>query len=128
MVAEPLPLWPCHRSNIKNFAISKSVVNIFNQNFACAGLEISEDRHLPCITKKYWHIWGKILFSIEKSNYSLALLPEELVNTSGRVLFLSPDADRVRPKKMNICVYYLMKISNRVGRLIFFFIYFFIFI
>ena len=31
----------------------------------------------------------------------------------------------IRPKKKNMCVYYLMKISNRVGRLIFFFLFFF---
>ena len=31
----------------------------------------------------------------------------------------------IRPKKKNMCVYYLMKISNRVGRSIFFFIFLF---
>ena len=30
-----------------------------------------------------------------------------------------------KAKKKNMCVYYLMKISNRVGRSIFFFIYLF---
>ena len=30
----------------------------------------------------------------------------------------------LRPKKKAMCVYYLMKISNRVGRSIFFFLFF----
>ena len=34
----------------------------------------------------------------------------------------------IKAKKKNMCVYYLMKISNRVGRSIFFFIFFFFFI
>ena len=53
------------------------------------GLEISQNRHLPCITKII-DIYGKQLFSLEISKFSLALQPEALVNTSGRVLFSSP--------------------------------------
>ena len=34
---------------------------------------------------------GKFLFSLEISKFSLALQPKALVNTSGRVLFSSPD-------------------------------------
>ena len=40
--------------------------------------------------KNYWHIWGKNSFTLEMSKFSLALQPEALVNTSGRVLFSSP--------------------------------------
>ena len=50
-----------------------------------AGLEISENRHLPCITKNIG-----IYVSLEISKFSLALQPEALVNTSGQVLFSSP--------------------------------------
>ena len=34
---------------------------------------------------------GKNLISLEKSKFSPALQPDALVNTSGRVLFSSPD-------------------------------------
>ena len=34
---------------------------------------------------------GKKIFSLEVSKFSLALQPEALVNTSGRVLFSSPE-------------------------------------
>ena len=56
-----------------------------------AGLEISQNRHLPCITKIIG-IYGKKFncHYIEISKFSLALQPEALVNTSGRVQFSSP--------------------------------------
>ena len=55
-----------------------------------AGLKISENRHLPCITKIIGIYGGKFYFPIEISKFSLALHPQELVNTSGRVQFSSP--------------------------------------
>ena len=56
-----------------------------------AGLEISQNRHLPCITK-FFGIYGKIInLHWKSSKVSLALQPEALVNTSGRVDFSSPE-------------------------------------
>ena len=55
-----------------------------------AGLEISQNRHLPSITKCFG-IYGKNINLHWKSfKISLALQPEALVNTSGRVDFSSP--------------------------------------
>ena len=48
--------------------------------------------------QKYWHIWEKNQFSLEISKFSLALQPEALVNTSGRVLFSSPGSGRKATK------------------------------
>ena len=52
-----------------------------------AGLEISQERHLPCITKilgfgfmAYIHVYGKMLRS---SKFSFALQPKALVNMNG---------------------------------------------
>ena len=63
-----------------------------NYNFqgsSGAGLEISQNKHLPCITKIIG-IYGKnIYLHCKPSKVSLALQPEALVNTSGRVDFLS---------------------------------------
>ena len=57
---------------------------------AVSGLEISQNRHLPCITK-FFGIYGKIInLHWKSSKVSLALQPEALVNTSGRVDFSSP--------------------------------------
>ena len=59
-------------------------------DFAVSGLEISQNRHLPCITKNFG-IYGKnIHLHWKSSKVSLALQPEVLVNTSGRVDFSSP--------------------------------------
>ena len=53
------------------------------------GLEMSEDRHLPCITESI-DIYEKNEISLETSIFTLALQPGALVNTSGRVQFSSP--------------------------------------
>ena len=45
-----------HKDDVK-FNFSQNAAN-FPNSMGPAGLEISENRHLPCITKKYWHIWG----------------------------------------------------------------------
>ena len=42
-------------------------------------------------SQNYWLYMGKNSFSLEISKFSLALQPEALVNTSGRVQFSSPD-------------------------------------
>ena len=56
-----------------------------------AGLEISQNWHLPCITKII-DIYGyNINFHWKSSKIPLALQPGALVNTSGRVDFSSPD-------------------------------------
>ena len=65
------------------------------------GLEKSENRHLFCITK-FIGIHGENLFSLEISKYSLALQPEALVNTSGRVLFSSPGLSVSGCRKLSI--------------------------
>ena len=59
--------------------------------FDQAGLEISQNRHSPCITK-FFGIYGKIItLHWKSSKVLLALQPEALVNTSGRVDFSSPE-------------------------------------
>ena len=56
----------------------------------CAGLEISQNRHSPCFTKIIG-MYGKTdNLPWKLSKFSLALQPEALVNTSGRVDFSSP--------------------------------------
>ena len=44
----------------------------------------------PASQKLLAHM-GKMKYSLEISKFSLALQPEALVNTSGRVLFSSPE-------------------------------------
>ena len=55
-----------------------------------SGLEISSKRHLPCITKIIGIYEKKKKNSLDISKFPLALQPEALVNTSGRVLFSRP--------------------------------------
>ena len=61
-----------------------------------SGLEISQNRHLPCI-KNLFGIYGKIInLHWKSSKVSLALQPEALVNTSGRVDFSSPAVGSIK--------------------------------
>ena len=48
-----------------------------------------DSKYLTCITKIIG-IYGKKIFSLEISKFSLALQPLAFVNTSGQVLFSSP--------------------------------------
>ena len=85
------------RQNIKTKALIRLcaatlLVSCKSGYIHLTGLEISENRHLPCITE---FIGIQIKFSLEILKYSLALQPEALVNTSGRVLFSSPFYRRV---------------------------------
>ena len=51
-------------------------------------------------------------FSLEISKFLLALQPEALVNTSGRVLFSSPAMKRVDPDEMLHSVVFHLAIHN----------------
>ena len=69
-----------------------------------AGLEISQNRHLPCITKIIG-IYGKnIYLHCKPSKVSLALQPEPLVNTSGRVDFSSPAWESAHAWNLILCL------------------------
>ena len=60
---------------------------VYVNETAISGLEISENRHLPCNTNIGMYGGEN---SLEISKFFLALQPEALVNTSRQVLFSSP--------------------------------------
>ena len=69
------------------------MINLENHyvQIVASGLEISQNRHLPCITK-FFGIYGEIInLHWKSSKVSLALQPGALVNTGGRVDFSSPE-------------------------------------
>ena len=52
---------------------------------------------------------GKNKFSLEISSFSLALQPEALLNTSGQVLFSSPDFHKQKTEQTQIRQLFLVE-------------------